>query len=91
MHRETFIAKLTEIQQNAGSVAGPIAVERARQVCGSPLPVTPGIPLPLRASRKERQADRAMCHLDLPSCGEHGIQGRLPAVGGTAANWRLNP
>ena len=52
---------------------GPIAVERARQVRGSPLPIAPGIPLRLRAFRKEWQADRALSDLDLSGCRKHGL------------------
>jgi hypothetical protein len=36
-----------------------------------------------------RQANRAVCHLDIPDRREHGLQGRIPAVGALIANWGL--
>ncbi len=60
MHRETFTARLTEIQQNVEQLLAQLqASEHDKFAAHPPLPVSPGIPLSLRASRKERKADRA--------------------------------
>jgi hypothetical protein len=42
-----------------------------------------------KSLEKRREANRALPHLDIPSRREHGLQGRLPAVGGAVAGWRL--
>ena len=70
-------------------VAGPTSGQRARQIRGSPLPVAQGIQVSLPTRRKEREANRALRHLDLPSHREHGIQGRFPPMGTLVAHRRL--
>ena len=39
--------------------------------------------------RKIRQANRAVCHLDVSGCREHGLQGRVSPMGAPVAGWRL--
>jgi hypothetical protein len=41
--------------------------------CRSPLPFTAGISISVRASRKERLANRTLCHLDVSGRGGHGF------------------
>jgi hypothetical protein len=49
------------------SRGAPTPSQRARQIRGSPLPVAEGIPVSLSTCRKERETDRTLRHLDLPS------------------------
>jgi hypothetical protein len=58
MHRDTFIAKLTESQQSAGQLLAQLEGERARQIRCSSQPVAQGIPVSLPTSRKGWEANR---------------------------------
>ena len=55
----------------------------------STLPVAQGISIGLRTCREERQADRAVRHLDVSGRREHGVQGRVSPMGAIAAGRRL--
>jgi hypothetical protein len=62
------------------AAASTTSGQRARQIRCSPLPVAAGIPVRVPTRREEREANRALCHLDLPSAREHGLQG-TPVAG----------
>ena len=58
---------------------------RARPICIPPLSISKGVSANVRNCREVRQANRAMCYLDIPNRREHGLQGRFSPMGGPAA------
>ena len=88
MHRETFIAKLTEIQENAGQLLSQLQASehdkfaahlyRARREYRSDCD---------HAGKSGKQIERS--DLDLSGCRKHGLQGGHSPVAGTSADWGL--
>ena len=74
---------------NTRKAADSIGSHWAGQIYITSLPIAQGIPVSLRTGRKERQAHRALRHLDVSGRREHGLQGRPPPVGGVVAGRRL--
>jgi NurA-like 5'-3' nuclease len=65
MHRETFIAKLTEVQQNVEELLTQLRASEHDGFAVHLYRAKNGIRVSLRSRRQRRQADRAMCHLDV--------------------------
>jgi len=66
-----------------------IGTGRTRPICVSSLSVQEGIPANMRNCRKVRQANRAVCHFELPNRRKSGLQGRTSPMGGPPADRRL--
>ena len=89
MHRETFIAKLTDVQQTVEQLLAQLQASehdkfaahlyRSRREFRSACD---------RAGKSGKQIERCVIST-FQVAGEHGLQRRHPAVGGIDADWRL--
>ena len=76
MHRESFIAKLTEIQRTVEQLLTQLQASDHDKFAA-------------HLYRSRREANRALPHLGVSSRREHGIQGGHSPMAGTSADWRL--
>jgi hypothetical protein len=90
MHRDTFIAKLTEIQQNVDFLLSQLQASehdkfaahlyRSRREYRSACD---------RSGKGGKQIERCLIST-FQGCRKHGLQRRLSPMGTSAADWRLN-
>jgi hypothetical protein len=89
MHRETFIAKLTEVQQTVEQLLAQLQASEHDRFAAHLYPSRREYRVGLPTRREIRQANRAMRHLELPDRREPGLQRRISPMGALAANWTL--
>jgi hypothetical protein len=75
MHRETFIAKLTEVRQTVEHLPAQLHSSEHDKFAAHLYRSRKEYPSGLRSRRQGRQADRAMGNLDVSGRREHGLQG----------------